>query len=277
MKQASMAAFKLTMRLYSTVAPNAAARLFARKFATPRRFPEKPQETEWMRTARSRRLPFDGANSLAVYEWGDGPVIVLLHGYEGRAAQLGGFARPLVESGYRVVAFDAPAHGTSDGQRSTVQEMAKALDAVARDVGPVDAIIAHSLGTTALVYCLEKGLHCEKAILISPPAQPDTFLTGIARFIGVRPRAAGRAQRLLEEEFGAPFEAFRPLLAVPTLSQKALVIHDASDRQVLIRDGEEIARNWPGAEFEMTDGLGHTRLLRDPGVVARTLAFLQRP
>ena len=259
----------------SRVAPDQLARWYADRFTTPRRFPMAPREERWMRRARQSRLPFDGANALALYEWGQGPVVLLVHGFEGSASQLGGFAAPLVAAGFRVVAFDATAHGASDGTQTAIQEMIRALMKVAQHVGPVEAAVAHSLGTTALVDCLYRGLEAERAILIAPPVHPETYLPRIARHIGLSPKVAGRAQALLEARYGVPFEAYRPLAAARHLGQAALILHDGEDRQVPLEEGEKLARFWPGAELEVTHGLGHNRILRDPGVIAQVLGFVQ--
>ncbi|HEY9291289.1 MAG TPA: alpha/beta hydrolase, partial [Microlunatus sp.] len=73
---------------------------------------------------------------LAVETWGTGSPVYLMHGWGGWRGQLGGFVRPLAESGYRVVALDAPSHGDSDpgsmGKgRGNGLEFARALSAVA--------------------------------------------------------------------------------------------------------------------------------------------------
>ena len=53
---------------------------------------------------------------------------------------------PLVKSGYRVVAFDAPAHGRSSGSHVDLMDHADAIMAVTGKIGPVYGIIAHSFG-----------------------------------------------------------------------------------------------------------------------------------
>lgn len=259
----------------SHAAPDLMARWYADRFTTPRLFPVARREKDWMRQVRPSRLPFDGADSLALYDWGEGPVVLLVHGFEGRAGQLGGFVAPFVTAGYRVVAFDAPAHGASDGKRTAIQEMVRALSKVAGHVGPVEAVVAHSLGSTALVECLYQGMEADRAVLIAPPVHPETYLPRIARHFGISQKVAGRAQALLEARHGAPFEDYRPLSAARHLSQPALILHDEDDRQVPLDEGEKLARFWPGATLEMTQSLGHNRILRDPGVIARALTFVQ--
>jgi pimeloyl-ACP methyl ester carboxylesterase len=53
-----------------------------------------------------------------------------------------------------------------------------------------------------------------------------------------------------------------------------LVVHDRGDAEVAWQHGLAIARAWRGAEFLMTDGLGHRRILKDPDVVAAAVAFV---
>ena len=39
-------------------------------------------------------------------------------------------------------------------------------------------------------------------------------------------------------------------------------------------DGAAITRAWPGAELVTTTGLGHHRIVSDPGVIRQVVAFL---
>ncbi|HEY6064920.1 MAG TPA: hypothetical protein VIY96_02120, partial [Thermoanaerobaculia bacterium] len=55
---------------------------------------------------------------------------------------------------------------------------------------------------------------------------------------------------------------------------RVLVFHDPRDGRVPFQDGEAIVRTWPNAELVSTRGLGHHRILRDPGVISRAVSFL---
>ena len=74
----------------------------------------------------------------------------------GRGLQLGAFVEPLVEAGYRVVAYDGPAHGESPGRRTNIFKLTEGLMAVADAVGPLSGVIAHSLGTTAVLLAASR-------------------------------------------------------------------------------------------------------------------------
>jgi pimeloyl-ACP methyl ester carboxylesterase len=60
----------------------------------------------------------------------------------------------------------------------------------------------------------------------------------------------------------------------PHLAQPALVIHDLADFDVPWEEGERYARFWPDARLLSVHGLGHHKIVNDPGVVAAGRAFL---
>jgi pimeloyl-ACP methyl ester carboxylesterase len=82
----------------------------------------------------------------------------------------------------------------------------------------------------------------------------------------------GRLERRLGfswKELNIP--AFAPAMRVPLL-----VIHDRDDREVGWNDGAAIAQSWPDAELVTTTGLGHHRIVSDPGVIRQVVTFLSR-
>jgi pimeloyl-ACP methyl ester carboxylesterase len=57
-------------------------------------------------------------DKLAVVEWGEGPVILCVHGWSNRGLRFSPLIEVLADAGYRLVTFDAPAHGRSQGATS---------------------------------------------------------------------------------------------------------------------------------------------------------------
>src|SRR5437870_5370277 len=157
------------MRLLDSAAPAAAQRLAFAWFGRPRRRVGRPAIG-----AHRFRLTGDGPE-LGVWDWGDGPTVLLVHGWNGNAAQLAGLVPPLLRAGYYVAAPDLPAHGASAGTHTNVRAMADALLRLGRRVGPVHAVIAHSLGAAASVIALAEGLGARRAVL-----HPD----GVWRAVG---------------------------------------------------------------------------------------------
>jgi pimeloyl-ACP methyl ester carboxylesterase len=212
---------------------------------------------------------------VSVYAWGAGPTVLLVHGWSGRGAQMGAFADPLVAAGYRVIAFEAPAHGRSQGEATNLPEISALIRTLAETLGPVHAVIAHSFGVACTLLALSEGLSLTRVVAISPP---DTIEGLVSKFAaGLKlPRAAVAVMReRFEAQFGRDlWTRFSPLRLAQNTKTAALIIHDDADQEVPWQEGEALARAWPGAQFLRTRGLGHRRILRDPAVTVRAARFL---
>jgi hypothetical protein len=53
-----------------------------------------------------------------------------------------------------------------------------------------------------------------------------------------------------------------------------LIIHDMDDSEVPWQQGARLANAWPAARFMQTQGLGHTRILRDRAIVQEVANFI---
>jgi pimeloyl-ACP methyl ester carboxylesterase len=231
---------------------------------------------------RPFRLAVD-RHAVAGETWGEGPAVYLLHGWGGWRGQLDPLVDPLVEAGYRVIAFDAPSHGDSDHGpagpgRSTIIEFADALAAVVTAHGPAHAVVAHSLGTTAAAYALTQGLAVGRLAFISPMADPLPYTRTFAGRLGFGERVRTRLVARVEGRVAMPMSAFDvPAMASRVAAPPLLLVHDRQDAETSWSDSAAIAQAWPGARLVSTAGLGHRRILRDPAVVAEVVGFVAVP
>jgi len=212
--------------------------------------------------------------------WGAGPVVYLMHGWGGYAGQMAAFVAPLVGRGHRVVAFDAPSHGRSApgayGPRSSsIPEFAAALTAVVAAHGPADAVVAHSMGATATAVALCDGLRADRVALLAPMASTVSYARQFAAALHFGEPTYRRLIARVERRVGAPMHHFDvPELGRAIAMPPTLVVHDRDDAFTPVTDGAAIAAAWPSARLHVTAGLGHGRLLRDPGVVAEIVDFV---
>lgn len=261
------------------LSPELAFRAAWRLFTTPRQLTPKPWETAALADARPARLPFR-RGTLATYEWGSptGPAVLLVHGWEHRAAFWGRFAAALAAAGYRVVAFDGPAHGASPGRRTTLVEFANAVQAVAHWIGPIHAVVAFSFGaaaTTALPTRFNDGGSLPRLVLLAAPGSMQAVAERFAALLKLPPAVVVRMVRHIRERFGRDPEEFSLMHVGSTLAvERALLIHDRHDEFVPFAEAEAIAAAWPALQFAPTTGLGHNQLLRDAGVIERVVEFL---
>ncbi|ULU25822.1 alpha/beta hydrolase [Dyella terrae] len=272
------------MRLLGSIHPSSAATLMKRLwFSAPR---STPRAAEQAVLDSGTRLSFNvHGRKIAAWVWDNhGPTILLLHGWGGYAGQLHAFVEPLHAAGFRVVAFDAPAHGASaasrhGGRRVTFFEFADALEIVASAEVSVAGIIAHSGGCTALSLALRAGWNAPANIVfVAPFAQPSAAIKGFAHAIGANERVVATFSTDVERWLGHPWS----YLDIATLEdthkwRRLLVIHDEEDREVPLSQARAVAASWPSAQLVETRGLGHRRLLREPAVIEGVLAFFAKP
>lgn len=264
--------------LLSRLAPSLAVKLAERLFVTPIPTRRPAREAAWTEGAERMTIP-SALGPIPVWLWGDGPrTILLVHGWSGRGLQLAAFVEPLVARGFRVVAHDAPGHGDAHGRISSMPAFAASLGAVARRFGPVSAVIAHSLGSTAAIYALaHRELFVDRFIAISPAARLHAIPERFGEVTGFPPSVVDRMKAAFEDRFGFDWEASEPLNLAPERSMPLLVIHDADDRFIPHSEGAELAEAWPDGRLITTVGLGHHRILRDTTVIGSVLSFISEP
>jgi len=265
---------RLALRASGALAPGLADALAERLFLTPPPARAADARVDLI-DGRAGTLVHRGRR-IATWQWGPdaAPAVVLAHGWGGRAAQLRHFVYPLRSAGYRVIAYDQPAHGRSEGRLSGLPDFSAALTRVIEETGNVRAVIAHSLGGPALAYAIASGLALEAVVLVSPPSDLVGYSRRFARWYRMPERLRSAMQAAIEERFGVRWACFELERLAPRLAGRALVIHDASDRQVPIRQGRRIAEAWPGARLLETQGLGHNRILSADRVVRAAADFI---
>jgi pimeloyl-ACP methyl ester carboxylesterase len=281
------------LRVLSETWPAAGAVLSAKLMFRTRRRALRAAERDLLATAQAFDV-YSRAGKVRAYAWGAGPTVVLVHGWNGHAAQLGPMVGPLLEAGYRVVSFDAPGHGASPGHESSMIHFADALDAVLDEVRPpfglVHAVVAHSMGGAATTYAMgrrqrapnagleramrETNLPVRRFVFLAPPINARDFVRGFVRRTGIGVSASGALSAHIEARFGVPLADLDTLTIAPSLKAPLLVIHDEEDREVPLGCGQALSEAWPGSHLEVTRGLGHMRILRDAVVVQRIADFV---
>jgi pimeloyl-ACP methyl ester carboxylesterase len=258
----------------SRVSPEAAAFAAEPLFLKPRRHERPQRERELLATAR----PFSVASedgALRAWEWGTaGERVVLVHGWEGRGTQLGAFVPALVARGFRVVSFDAPAHGDSPGSLSSFFHFARAIERVLCELAPVRGLIAHSMGGASSAWASRGAPLAERVVMIAPPADIRDFTSHADTMLGLDRRAVVALETRLGKRFGVDLGEVHVTRVGPRMTAPLLVIHDEEDREIPVAAGELVARSWPGAALVRTRGLGHRRILRDPAVIAAAVDFV---
>jgi pimeloyl-ACP methyl ester carboxylesterase len=258
------------------IAPFLAHRYFIKIFFTPLKYPVPEKERELAAKADLFTMQASGLR-IQCYSWGKGPVILLLHGWAGRATQFRKFIEALKDSDYRVVGFDGPAHGRSEGKNTNIVEFEKTLRAIYEAVGVPEAVIAHSFGGAAVLFSAMNGLPVKKLINIASPTIGDEIINTYLRAINGSSKTGIFFKNWIIRKFGKSFDEFTSLYFVQHLKQEIelLLVHDENDKEVFLKHALELKKIYPRAQLLITKGLGHTRILKDDEVIRKCVTFIR--
>lgn len=270
---------RLQYRMLWQLAPQLAIERGVKQLLTPpvHSFPD--DELRRMEDASLLAIPMVPGR-LVGWRWGRArdPVVVLVHGWGGRGTQLQSFIEPLLARGLSVVAYDAPGHGMTGGPESSLPHFLRALEAVLDHLGPVHALIGHSMGGAAAALVMARQPErVRRGVLIAAPASLTDATRRIAEALAWPDALTAAVRRRIEYRFGSNWEEFETERNAGR--QSLLVIHDPGDREVPFIEGKRHVRTWPRARLLETGGLGHRRLLADETVLEATADFVagERP
>ena len=262
-------------RVLCNVAPALAARLAYRQLATPPRATPSDWQAALRDEARRHMLPF-GRGKLAVYEWGAGPTVLMVHGWGSHATHMGRMVLPLVAAGYRVVSFDAPAHGASSGRATDLVQFASAVAAVARHAGSLRCVLGHSFGAAMAMYAQRDwGVQADRLVLLSSLSHCNWFVEAFGEHAGLTPGVLARVRRMLVTLYCGRLDWRRMSVVdmVRGIDVPALVVHDELDEEIPFEHGLALAAASPRVTFRATRGHGHHLVVRNLDVIEQVVRF----
>ncbi|MEO6719648.1 MAG: alpha/beta hydrolase [Ferruginibacter sp.] len=204
--------------------------------------------------------------------------VLILHGFGSAAHKFHQYIAPLLEKDYEVLAFDAPAHGTSEGTRINAVDYSDMIEAVIKLYGPVNSFLAHSFGGIALSLALEKLVHNEdtRIALIAPATETRSAVDGAFSMLRIKDEEVRQEfDKIIFEISGQKTEWFSIKRALQNIKAKILWIHDEDDDITPLKDALKIKeQNLPNVEFVITKGLGHRKIYGDLLIKTKVLEFL---
>ncbi|MFD9367243.1 alpha/beta hydrolase [Streptomyces sp. NPDC060020] len=266
----------VTSRLAPGLAGPRAFALFVRPLGRARL---RPEEAEVMARAETGRMVVHGT-AVTTYRWGDGdrPVLIV-HGWSSRASRLAGFVEGLRAQGRTVISFDAPGHGESEGNFSTILDYRVIIRRLHAEYGDFSAVVAHSFGVLATFSLLGDGLRADRVVGIGGVADFDYLLDRFCAQLGVG-EGVRRALRAHVERrlFPGDPDIWQRLDAArrhADMRAPILLVHDTDDDVAAPSQARAIADAYgPQARLIETTGLGHRRILADREVIAHAVEFV---
>lgn len=228
--------------------------------------------------AEELQFKFDKYNVVG-YRWNKGNhrKVLILHGFESTALNFASYIGPLIQKGYEVMVFDAPAHGRSSGKQVTALVYRDLIKYVHEQYGPVQSYMGHSLGGFALSLALAEIPHDEnfRAAFIAPSSETSTAITNFFQFIHLDDKVRKEFDNHITLLSGHPVSWFSIGRAMKNIRAQILWMHDENDMITPLRDALKVkAENHPNIRFIITKGLGHSRIYRDAEVGRTIVDFL---
>ncbi len=242
-------------------------------FCIPFKAKLKPEQNAFLNTAKQTSLAVEG-KKVRCYVWGSGPkTILMVHGWQSNSYRWKRYIESLDLSLFRVVSFDAPGHGNSDGLFCNVPLYEKTIKVVIEAFGIPTGIIAHSIGAFSSVYYLHKNnIEVDRLALLAGPYGAIQFVDFFEKELTVSERLVHQMKLHFKVYTGHEVEYFSLDNFAPAIKSNTLVIHDENDEATPVQNSERLVQLLTNADFWKTKGMGHR--LKNDKVVKRTVEFV---
>lgn len=258
------------------IAPQTTASIAYALLSRPPRSPERSWQTRLLESARRSWLRI-GNRGIAMHTWGRGPTVLMVHGWGARSTHMGKMIEPLVQAGFRVVSFDAPAHGQSEGRHTDLVEFSAAIAAVARQSGPIHTIVAHSFGVAmALLARRDWGVEAKRQIYISSFDHCKWFTEAFRHHAGISAEVMESTRQMMVERHNGRvnWDQLSVVEMLRRTQEPTLLIHDREDDEIPFQHTVALHEAAACGELFTTSGFGHHRLLGLSSVIDRVVKFV---
>ena len=260
----------------NSIAPAQGGKVGFKYFCSPVRTKINRKQLDFLQTAEESVITFKG-NKIRQYKWGNGPKkILFIHGWQSFSFRWKDYIESLLaDNAYTVLAYDAPAHGQSQRKRFTVPENAALIDQLLKEIGEVDVVVSHSIGSFSFFYAFAKHNlpPVKKLVVMSTPGSAIEFIGYYRQVLKLKPHTINN----ITAEFEAFIQEDLNSVNLPSLVQgltiPGLIIHDQKDGLTDFSNARLLHQHWSNSELMTTTGLGHR--LRSPEVINAVIDFIK--
>jgi pimeloyl-ACP methyl ester carboxylesterase len=192
-------------------------------------------------------------------------------------------AEPLRRAGYRIVLFDLPAHGLSEGRSTNLMDCARAAVHVGEHMGPFDAVISHSFGSTVALVAAQGlppmpgPLQVKRFVFVASPNRLTDVTSAFAAHWGLSGAGRRAFEQRLERIGRRSIKCFSVVRLLKSIPATAFLVHAPDDEEVDFACAKEIMSEVPGCQLQAFDGLGHRNILFASPPARAIAAYLKTP
>jgi pimeloyl-ACP methyl ester carboxylesterase len=263
------------------VSPAVAGKIAFDLFCTPYPKYKKRKAPAIFHLANPLRLELNEGTTIKGFEWNsttpNGKTVLIAHGYASYSYKFEQYIPPLLKRGFRVICFDAPGHGLSEGKYINVIIYKQAIEEIMHQFGPIDHFIGHSLGGLTMATVAENISHPEqhKFVLIAPATKTTTSFKNYFQMMRLTQEVRAAFLAELSSRTHHPVSYFEADRAIDKYKGQVLWVHDQDDLICPFKDLEPFKNNAPNnIQFLITNGLGHNKVYKTQEVIDKIMAFL---
>ncbi|MBN9384875.1 MAG: alpha/beta fold hydrolase [Chitinophagaceae bacterium] len=270
------------LRILALVSPGKAAKKAFDLFCTPRRKSRKPLPPLFDK-GEKLSFPLEG-HTIRGHRWRPHQAstntlkkVMVLHGFESSSRNFEQYINALLKKGYEVLAFDAPAHGRSDGRRITLPLYMDMIRTVYYKYGPIHSFVGHSLGGLALSLFLGSIPHdpATRIALIAPAVEATAAVDMLFQLLELNGEVRAAFDAYGYSLYNLPFSWFSLKRALREIKAGVLWVQDEDDPITPLKDALPVKEEGhPNVRWIITKGLGHRKIYRDGEVMRQVVAFL---
>lgn len=260
-----MPILQLYFKILDRLSPSLAARKMYTVMTNPRVRKLRDFEEEVLNQADQQSIPFKGFK-IQTYRWGDagGKTALIVHGWEGQAGNFGSLIPDLVNQGYQVVAYDAPAHGRSSKGKTNMFDIPDLTGLLLAAHQP-ELIISHSFGSVITAMSLKKypEVQVKDWIMITTPYIYINYIKGVSKYFGLSHKTLQKLIALVEVNLGEPIENLNMASYCSSLENidRATIIHSIHDKVIPIDSARQTNAGFAKAQLIELENLGHYGIL----------------
>lgn len=272
--------YKTKLKTLTMVSPRKAAEAAFRIFCTPHAAKPPRKSPPVFHKAEPLQIKSEG-NVLRGWRWKaehpNGKKILIVHGFRSYAWKFEKFIPLLRKEGFEVIAFDAPAHGHSEGKRINAYIYRQAILDIEATYGPLYGIIGHSLGGLATALAAEEMTdpHERKLVLVAPATETGSAIRNFFSILPVDQKVEEAFEEIIVETTGKPVSYFSVSRVARESQVQIFWVHDQHDTICPFDDVKPLlSEDLPNTRFLVTEKLGHSRIYKEQWVVQEILRFL---
>ncbi|MEM0543477.1 alpha/beta hydrolase [Flavobacterium sp. j3] len=266
----------ITAKFLEAISPKLAMLFAAKLFVRPIKHKIPKREIHMVQKSKQTILFVPSINKkINIYEYGNNEKkILMVHGWSGRGTQMVKIADKMLELGYAIISFDAPAHGKSDGKTTIMTEFIASIIEIEKQFGPFEFAIGHSLGGMSILNAIKQNLNVKKAIIIGSGDIIQDVIDDFIQKLQLKPKIGLLLKNHFEKKYNEPMENYSASFSAKSVTIPVLIIHDKDDDDVALKAAHNIHKYLKNSTIMITEGLGHRKILGDTKVIESIKEFI---